>query len=155
TGDRCHGRLLLVDDASDRPRCRSCRPGRCAPCRASHAPCRAEVSGWGTPSIRLGMVARDGSRSSTSTAARLDRRSPPTERVVAVIDLLAAHPDRRFTLTEIITQLAITKATCFSLLRTRTRAGYLVRHPDKTYGLGPALVAVGRAAQKSFSPLDG
>jgi len=83
----------------------------------------------------------------------LERQSPPTERVIAVINLLTAHPDRRFTLTEIISQLDITKATCHVLLKSLTQAGYLVRHPDKTYTLGPALIAAGRVAQKSFSAL--
>jgi DNA-binding IclR family transcriptional regulator len=73
--------------------------------------------------------------------------------VIAVINLLTAHPHKRFTLTEIIKQLEITKATCHVLLRSLTRAGYLVRHPDKTYTLGPALVAAGRVAQQSFSAL--
>lgn len=82
-----------------------------------------------------------------------ERQSPPTERVIAVINLLTAHPDKRFTLTEIFRQLGITKATCLTLLRSLTRAGYVVRHPDKTYTLGPALVAAGRVAQKSFSAL--
>jgi DNA-binding IclR family transcriptional regulator len=81
------------------------------------------------------------------------RESPPTERVIAVVNLLTAHPHKRFTLTDIIKQLDITKATCHVLLRSLTRAGYLVRHPDKTYTLGPALVAAGRVAQQSFSTL--
>ena len=81
------------------------------------------------------------------------RESPPTERVIAVINLLTAHPHKRFTLTDIVTQLDITKATCHVLLRSLTRAGYLVRHPDKAYTLGPALVAAGRVAQQSFSTL--
>jgi len=81
------------------------------------------------------------------------RQSPPTERVIAVINLLTAHPQRRFTLTDITRQLDITKATCHVLLRSLTGAGYLVRHPDKTYTLGPALVAAGRVAQQSFSAL--
>ena len=81
------------------------------------------------------------------------RESPPTERVIAVINLLTAHPHKRFTLTEITRQLDITKATCHVLLRSLTGAGYLVRHDDKTYTLGPALVAAGRVAEHSFSAL--
>jgi DNA-binding IclR family transcriptional regulator len=70
-----------------------------------------------------------------------------------VINLLTAHPRKRFTLTEIIRQLDITKATCHVLLRSLAGAGYVVRHPDKTYTLGPALVAAGRVAQEAFSAL--
>lgn len=87
--------------------------------------------------------------------AASERQSPPTERVVAIINLLTAHPDRRFTLTDIIRQVDITKATCHVVLQTLAAAGYLVRHHDKTYTLGPALIAVGRVALKTSPVLVG
>lgn len=75
------------------------------------------------------------------------RPSPAAERVVAVLNFLAAHPDDGFTLSELARQLDLNKATAHSLLATLADAGYVLRHPSRlTYSLGPALVAVGNAA---------
>jgi DNA-binding IclR family transcriptional regulator len=72
---------------------------------------------------------------------------------VALIDLLAQRPDQSFTLAEISRRLGIHKQTCHSMLLTLLDVGWLVRHPThKTYRLGPALAAVGRAVSTS-SPL--
>ena len=116
-----------------------------APIRAP-MPTMPPADGRGRPAVPSGPNVRTARKPS-------ERRSPPTERVIAVINLLTAHPDKRFTLTDIIRQLDITKATCHALLQSLTRAGFVVRHSDKTYTLGPAMVAAGRVAQKSFSAL--
>jgi DNA-binding IclR family transcriptional regulator len=85
----------------------------------------------------------------------MERQSPPTDRVVRVLNLLAEEPHQPFTLTELAQRLDITKATCLGIVGALVRAGYLVRHPDaKTYRLGPALLALGRAAQDSFVTLE-
>lgn len=76
--------------------------------------------------------------------------SPPTSRVAAVLRLLAAHPRRGCTLTEIATQLGLNKVTCRSIVLTLADEGVLVRQPDRTFHLGPALVAFGRAAEDAF-----
>lgn len=82
--------------------------------------------------------------------------SPPTSRVVAIIDHLAARPHRGFGLTELARDLGISKATCLAVLTTLTDSGYLVRHPTKRdYRLGPALVGAGRAAMSRFPDLSG
>ena len=78
-----------------------------------------------------------------------ERSSPPTLRVVSVLNLLAAVPGRALTLTTIARQAAITAATCLGILNELARAGYVVRHPDRTYSLGGALVSVGAAARDS------
>lgn len=84
--------------------------------------------------------------------ARSGRRSPPTDRVVQVLDFLAAHPDRRFGLSELARSLKISKPTCLGIVSALVASGYLTRDPQsKTYGLGPALIAAGRAAQRSFA----
>lgn len=79
------------------------------------------------------------------------RRSPPTERVIAVVGHLVAARGRRFGLSELARELGISKPTCLGIVTELTAAGYLVRDPRTlTYGLGPALIAAGRVAQESF-----
>lgn len=92
---------------------------------------------------------RDGAGESGPGTAR---RSPPTERVVQVLDHLVARPGLRFGLSELSRELDLSKPTCLGILTALTDAGYLIRDPvDKTYGLGPALIVAGRAAQRGFA----
>lgn len=80
------------------------------------------------------------------------RRSPPTARVIAVLDRFATADGRRFGLSELARDLGISKPTCLGILTELTAAGYLVRDPRTlTYGPGPALIAAGRAAQRGFA----
>jgi DNA-binding IclR family transcriptional regulator len=80
------------------------------------------------------------------------RPSPPTERVVDVLDFLVGHPGERFGLSEIARTLGISKPTCLGIVNILSARGYLVRDPDDlTYGLGPALITAGRAAQDSYA----
>ncbi|NMM86081.1 ArsR family transcriptional regulator [Rhodococcus sp. SRB_17] len=80
------------------------------------------------------------------------RQSPPTERVVQVLDYLVARPEQRFGLSELARALEISKPTCLGILTVLTDRGYLARDEAlKTYGLGPALIAAGRAAQRGFA----
>ena len=67
-----------------------------------------------------------------------------------IIDFLAAFPGRGFTLSEIARAAKINIASCHAVLSALTSGGYLTRNPDqKSYALGPALVAIGQAALKS------
>jgi DNA-binding IclR family transcriptional regulator len=85
----------------------------------------------------------------------MPRPSPQTERVVAVVDLLATYPGEDFTLAELARRLGVSKPTCYPMLATLTRAGWLLRHPTrKTYRLGPALVPAGRAAAAGAPVID-
>jgi DNA-binding IclR family transcriptional regulator len=84
----------------------------------------------------------------------VERRSPPTERVIRVLNLVAAHPRQRFTVSELARRLDITKATCLGVVGTLAQAGYLVRHEDRTYGVGPGLLTLGGAARDSFASLE-
>jgi len=79
------------------------------------------------------------------------RPSPPTERVIAILDFLAAHPHECFGLSDLARRLQLSKPTCLGIVTTLTEAGYLVRDTsDKTYRLGPRLIALGHTAQESM-----
>jgi DNA-binding IclR family transcriptional regulator len=84
-------------------------------------------------------------------ADRSGRASPPTERVVAILDFLAQHPHDQFGLSELARRLGMSKPTCLGIITTLTERGYLIRDTgDKTYRLGPALIALGHSAQESM-----
>jgi DNA-binding IclR family transcriptional regulator len=75
------------------------------------------------------------------------RLSPAAERVMSILTFLGRHPDERFTMSALARQLKMNKATAHTLLLTLTARGFLLRHPtEKTYRLGPALVALGESA---------
>ena len=79
------------------------------------------------------------------------RASPPTERVVAVLDFLARHPQDRFGVSELARRLGLSKPTCLGIVTALTEFDYLVRDSqDKTYRLGPALISLGHIAQESL-----
>lgn len=85
------------------------------------------------------------------TVGSTGRESPPTQRVVAVLNFLARHPHDRFGLSELARRLGLSKPTCLGIVTTLTEAGYLVRDgQDKSYRLGPALIALGHTAQESL-----
>ena len=75
------------------------------------------------------------------------RPSPQTERLVDLVEALVARPDQGLSLTELARHLGVTPATCHPMVAELTRRGWLRRHPARrTYRLGPAFVAIGRAA---------
>ena len=79
------------------------------------------------------------------------RRSPQTERLVEIIETLAAAPQREYRLAELARLVGLDAATCHPMLTELTRVGWLVKDRDrKTYRLGPRLIAVGVAAQDSL-----
>jgi DNA-binding IclR family transcriptional regulator len=78
------------------------------------------------------------------------RSSPGVARVVGVLDFLADNPEDAFSLTELCRRLDLSKATAHSLLGELTEAGFVARDPvEKTYALGPRLLAVGIAAGRN------
>ena len=82
----------------------------------------------------------------------MPRRAPAVERVIAVLNLLAAHPGQSYTLSDISRDLGLNKATLHALLWALTEAGYLIRDSsDKSYTVGPALIALGNAAMEGFA----
>ncbi|AMO59409.1 transcriptional regulator [Mycolicibacterium phlei] len=79
------------------------------------------------------------------------RASPPTDRVVRILDFLADHPDQRFGLSELARRVGLSKPTCLGIVTSLSESGYLVRDPaDKTYRLGPSLITLGHRAQESM-----
>lgn len=86
-----------------------------------------------------------------AASQRVVRSSPPTERVVTILDFLARHPDQSFGLSELARRTELSKPTCLGIANALADAGYLTRDdPDKTYRLGPGLISLGRAAQQSL-----
>ena len=79
--------------------------------------------------------------------------SPPTDRVVAVLEFLAAHP-RGARASEVARTLGFNGSTCAVLLASLERAHWVERARDKTYRLGSGLLAVVDALRSRF-PLLG
>ena len=72
------------------------------------------------------------------------------ERSLDVLDILAAFPNRGFSLSEIARLAKINSASCHAILNVLVSKGYLKRGSNgRSFLLGPALVAIGRAALKS------
>lgn len=89
--------------------------------------------------------------STVTSAESSGRASPPTQRVVRVLDYLAENPGQRFGVSELARRLGLSKPTCLGIVTTLSDAGYLVRDPtDKTYRLGPSLITLGHRAQESL-----
>jgi DNA-binding IclR family transcriptional regulator len=83
------------------------------------------------------------------------RPAPGADRSVAILELLAAHPGDRFTLSEVARRCALNKATAHALLAALSERGILLRHPDeKRYSLGPRLVEIGVAARSGYTAID-
>ncbi len=79
----------------------------------------------------------------------------PNNRVIDVINFLAAHPTETFTLSELAEHLGLSNGSAHRVLTTLTEARYLSRHPKhKTYSLGVALVAIGQAAMEKHRGID-
>lgn len=71
-------------------------------------------------------------------------------RSIDVIDFLASFPERRFTLSEIARAAKINITSCHAVVNALASRGYLTRSPNqRTYTLGPTLVAIGQAALRS------
>lgn len=79
------------------------------------------------------------------------RVSPPTLRVVEVLNFLAQHPHERFGVSELARRVGQSKPTCLGIVSALAASGYLIRDAvDKTYRLGPSLISLGHVAQESL-----
>ena len=80
--------------------------------------------------------------------------SPPTARVVRVLEWLAREPEQSSSFSEIARQTGVSGATCHAILRTLVDAGFVMRHDaSKSFSLGPALIRLGTAAERAFPAL--
>jgi DNA-binding IclR family transcriptional regulator len=68
-------------------------------------------------------------------------------RAAVILDLLAAYPEREFSMAEISRLTKINTASCHAILSVLASQGHLARSDDeKRYTLGIALIAIGHAA---------
>jgi DNA-binding IclR family transcriptional regulator len=84
----------------------------------------------------------------------MPRNSPAVERVVSVLNFFAEHPQQSFNLSQVVRSLRLSRATCHAMLSALVDSGYLFRNTDKTFVLGPTILAIGRNAEQSFSAVD-
>jgi DNA-binding IclR family transcriptional regulator len=94
---------------------------------------------------------RSGDRNRRNGAgARSGRGSPPTARVTRVLAELARSSPQPVGLTQLARQLELAPSTCLGILNELVDADFVVRHAvGPRYSLGPALVTLGRTAQRS------
>jgi DNA-binding IclR family transcriptional regulator len=80
--------------------------------------------------------------------------SPPTERVIRILELLASDPERGFSLSEIARILGISHGTCHAIVTTLAARQWIVRDLRSAgYSWGPALAALTRPVNKqAFRP---
>lgn len=71
--------------------------------------------------------------------------SPPTQRVISVVELLAAH-HTALSSAEIADTLDLNRSTSGAILAALGERGWVRRLPDLSYELGPALAAIGHRA---------
>ena len=85
----------------------------------------------------------------------MSRPALSATRSIEILDLLATFPEKGFTLSEIARATNINIASCHAVLIALTERGYLTRSANqRTFSLGPALIAVGQAALKSQPIVD-
>lgn len=77
--------------------------------------------------------------------------SPPTRRVVAVVELLA-ETERPLTVSEIADRLSLARATVTAVLHELCAAGWLVRDAGLGYARGPALDRLAGAEAVAATP---
>jgi DNA-binding IclR family transcriptional regulator len=79
--------------------------------------------------------------------------SPGVERVAAILNFMAEHPDRAVSVSDLVRALKISRTTCYDLVTSLAHVGYLHRTNDNTYVLGPSLALVGQVAARHASPV--
>jgi DNA-binding IclR family transcriptional regulator len=70
----------------------------------------------------------------------MGRQVPAVERAIDILELLADRPQELLGLSEIARTLAMNKASCHATLTLLADRGYLLRHADKSYSLGPGIL---------------
>lgn len=80
--------------------------------------------------------------------------SPPTDRVIAIVELLLDVEDG-VTVSEISERLGLNRATCAAVLGALENHGWVDRGPDRSYRVGTALVPVAGAILTRVPIVDG
>lgn len=75
------------------------------------------------------------------SAGKTAASSPPTQRVISIVELLAAQ-HTPLTSAEIADRLELNRSTAGAILAALTERGWARRRPDLGYELGPALAAL-------------
>ena len=105
--------------------------------------------------VALGVHPCQASREIQSRAGALTDVSNPTNRVLDVLNFLGAHPTESFTLAEIARHLGLSNGSAHRILTTMAESRFLSRNEKhKTYSLGIALVALGRAALEKHRGIE-
>src|SRR5690625_2864658 len=73
--------------------------------------------------------------------------SPPTDRVVAIVELLAAQ-QQPSSVAATASRLELNRATVTSILLALQQAGWVIRRADRSYTLGPGLIAAADAVRR-------
>ena len=70
----------------------------------------------------------------------MSQQVPAVERALEILELLGDRPEELLGLSDIARALTLNKASCYATLTLLADRGYLIRHADKTYSLGPAIL---------------
>ncbi|MCM6773390.1 helix-turn-helix domain-containing protein [Nocardia sp. CDC159] len=76
--------------------------------------------------------------------------SPPTHRVVQVIELLSRRPAEHLSLARIVRETGMSRATAHAVLTQLSADGWTIRDAGGNYGLGLGLLTVARRAEAAF-----
>src|SRR5215211_5402442 len=83
------------------------------------------------------------------------RTSNSVLRAAAVLQVLAAEPSSSWSLAEIARRADLSYASAHSVASALEESGLVRRHPHtRAYTLGPALIALGAAAQRGYRVVD-
>jgi DNA-binding IclR family transcriptional regulator len=85
----------------------------------------------------------------------MPRRALSATRAADVLNFLAAHPNQAFSYSQLAQRLQVNLASTHNLLLALVECGYLTRSAsDRTFSLGPALVALGDAALRENAAVE-
>ncbi|MFC4373247.1 IclR family transcriptional regulator [Nocardia halotolerans] len=102
-----------------------------------------------TPTI--GRAARTGQEAMPNPAREdAGTASPPTQRVVQVLELLSRHATERLSLARIVREAGLSRATAHAVLTQLTADGWTARDAEGCYGIGLRLLTVARRAEAAF-----
>jgi DNA-binding IclR family transcriptional regulator len=79
------------------------------------------------------------------------RTAPTAARALRILEQLAESPGRSLTQADLQRQLGFSHGNLHVILATMEASGHVRRHPtDRSYRLGPALLAIGEAARQVY-----